>query len=657
MSHVVNSQHFYTDSDGTYRVDKLFPYVNRHPEQHKELSIHPLLGYIVHDTLSDLDEMRRSNFRAIFEDAHHQERMKEVDIQYPIILDNFGHLVDGVHRLFRSIFENRQTVKVIFIDRKTLASVRIDTPQQKRDPILPNAPFEDIHLRIPQNALPENPDKRRNTVEEYFPDQLPSLCDLGNEYEVVLERPSSPYGSYSCDRDLSKGLQWWRPGTRVRDMPLEYRPLKGGLLALEEQWIPLSWSLAFQQMKKIPKELVLLHLDDHQDMMSPRIGTRLDGTLVDYITGDAIDFLDSESVKSAIISGAIGKGSILTPLIWAVEKIHVRHLCVKQHPNITYHLEKIGWADKVLFEYPNRLGLNFSDTHWDLLKEKSNYVVTDEIRVWLRDLPSDVPIFLHFDLDYFNNRFDGSSDWETDPHRNHDIRFSQQQRSLQSVFSALKKEKLIARIMDTSIGISPGFYPSEYWEPMVSHLILEGKKAGLDLSEVTHGKAVTPIKASKSPGRIVRKRKTGDDLKGNRVKISKATVRSMSSVPKSPESGPDKIEEHRVTVVKMSSKEFEGWKIHVDDEPCGYVKFFPKNDSVFKKHVTVDFKVPIPQQSRHIGRHALSKAIDLSKHRLFVAHLKKSNAASKKTLSAVGFTEAKNYATRQLCMIFRKTLK
>ena len=101
--------------------------------------------------------------------------------------------------------------------------------------------------------------------------------------------------------------------------------MEKGLFALEDQWIPLSWSNYFQKSGSIPKELVLLHIDDHQDMMAPRIGKRLDERFVDFITGDHFSLLKPETVEAAIVSGALGKGSILTPLIWQVSKIHVRH--------------------------------------------------------------------------------------------------------------------------------------------------------------------------------------------------------------------------------------------------------------------------------------------------------------------------------------------
>lgn len=113
------------------------------------------------------------------------------------------------------------------------------------------------------------------------------------------------------------------------------------------------------------------------------------------------------------------------------------------------------------------------------------------------------------------------------------------------------------------------------------------------------------------------------------------------------------VSEDQVTVKKMTSKQFEGWKVLLDDEACGFVKFHPKVDEIFKKHVTVDFAIPKAKRGMHIGRFALRKAIIASIHQLFVAHLRKSNLPSKKALEAVGFEEAKD-DSKQLCMIYRK---
>lgn len=151
---------------------------------------------------------------------------------------------------------------------------------------------------------------------------------------------------------------------------------------------------------------------------------------------------------------------------------------------------------------------------------------------------------------------------------------------------------------------------------------------------------------AKAKKRIAKKELSDDSSSGSMELLRKKnTVKKPSS---------EYVLEKDVTVQKMASKKFEGWRIKLDGESCGFVKFYPKVDEVFKNHVTVDFCVPKPQRGRHIGRFALKKAIDSSAYPLFVSHLRKSNLASQRALVAVGFIQHKYPDNNQLCMVFRK---
>ena len=668
----VSSKHFFTDRGKTYRVDKLFTWINEKPEKHKSLPIHLLLKYIVHDTWNNFEELKKTNFQLVFDDSGHRQRMMQVDLQYPIIITNFNRLVDGVHRIFKAVFEKKGYIKAVFIDQSQLSKVCIDPLTETRKSVIEGVSFPDQYLQVSKDRLPKDVVQIENLIEDYFPDFLPTATDQGEQLEIRLERPSSPYGCYMHDDTLKSGLSWWNEGTRVRDIPKEYRLQDEGILAVEEQWVPLSWSHAFQRLGKIPDEVVLLHLDDHQDMMAPRIGTRLDGEMVDYMTGDQVNFLDPESVANAVKSGAIGKGSILTPLIWSIPKVHVRHLTFRPHPNTTYRIDKVTYSDEVLFESKNRIGLHFSDTSWKNLTQHSNYVVTPNFDTWVDQIPPDVPILLHFDLDYFNNRFDGNSDWQTDPgSRSHNPRFVKQKQYLKSVFQRIHKLDLSDRIIDTSIGISPGFYPGEFWKPMVSAINKEMNLLGVGLKEkqmstsvVTRGtnKQNVGLEVVEEKEESKRNKKISARAKRKIQEAELSSSASESTSSKKPKRKKVKkiiessahVLESSVVVEKMASKKFEGWKIKLDGEPCGSIKFEPKVDKTFGKHVTFYFKVPKPKRGRHVGRFALAKAIDASKYNLFVGHLRKSNIASKKALSSVGFKEFKNPKGNQLCMVFRK---
>ena len=114
------------------------------------------------------------------------------------------------------------------------------------------------------------------------------------------------------------------------------------------------------------------------------------------------------------------------------------------------------------------------------------------------------------------------------------------------------------------------------------------------------------------------------------------------------------VAESDVNVEKMASKQFEGWKINLGSTSCGFIKFNPREDEVFKKHVTVDINISKSYQGRSIGPFALKQAIEKSSNSCFVAFLKKSNIPSKKVLTAVSFKEFAYPGSRQLCMFLRK---
>src|SRR5205823_1175410 len=79
-----------------------------------------------------------------------------------------------------------------------------------------------------------------------------------------------------------------------------------------------------------PEAITLLHLDDHDDLMTPRI--LVEGVAwLDPISGLALDLWHPETVESAVRSGAIGIGSFMAPLLHLFPRVHVRHLCSTEY--------------------------------------------------------------------------------------------------------------------------------------------------------------------------------------------------------------------------------------------------------------------------------------------------------------------------------------
>lgn len=472
------SLHTYTDFTGTYDIRSLLSWVVENKSKWCDLTVDNFLAYVHLDTWGLDFESPTSNLQHLMKDPQEKERVLNADLSYPIVVTNDNKIIDGVHRLFRAIYEGKSTLRGIFVDRSELLPFRVGeglpVPQTGLD-----LPIPDLYLRLPKNRLPFEESKRRDVIESYFSDHLPSVVEEEDSWLICLERPQEQYGCYLHDEKLFEGLEWWGENTKVHDIPFQKKIFEKGLLAIEDQWMPYSWSRFFQKNGGIPNEVVLLHLDDHQDMMTPRVGSRLDGNLYDLMSGDSLSLDDPSSVERATLSGAIGKGSILIPLIWSVDKIHVRHLCFRPHPCSHYKIQRATIPDELLSQSNNRISIRLEPTSTESLRSTSNYVVTPDIDEWLEGIPEDVPVLLHFDMDYFNDRFDGNSNWEKELKRIHDVNTENQLKQIEAVFSALERRKLHNKIVNTCIGISPSFYPAEFWSIAVPKVIEECNRLGI----------------------------------------------------------------------------------------------------------------------------------------------------------------------------------
>lgn len=383
----------------------------------------------------------------------------------PIVIIDYFHRV-----LWASSFPpDAPSTLCVYVNLSIWEELQNTPPGDRRILFTP----EGLSLRLSPDLLgPHHPlHSDSSWLDRYFTDHLPTLMppEESRERKIMLERPHEQYGCWDFDPSLSKGLDWWHPGCPPSHISVAYRLFEKGLLSLEDQWIPLSWSHWFSD-HSIPDELVLLHIDDHQDMMDPRLGETDHRHLFDLITGDGVNFNDPSSVKKAILSGAIGKGSIITPLAY-VTKIHVRHLTYRPKYPTPQILTTQRIKDSFLLpDLSRRLHLSLKDKS---PKDEASYRDTDKPEAWLKDIPPDVPIFLHVDMDYFNNRYDGNSETRT-----HDPPLDAQKAQMELICAQLTRSRLFERIVHTSIGISPGFYPGEFWH-LTAYLMEQLEKAGI----------------------------------------------------------------------------------------------------------------------------------------------------------------------------------
>jgi hypothetical protein len=214
-------------------------------------------------------------------------------------------------------------------------------------------------------------------------------------------------------------------------------------------------------------EKVRLHPDDHDDLMSPDL-LRTDGALTDLLTSRVFDLWQPESVHSAIASGAIGIASFIVPLLHFGPRIHVRHLKATsggRSRRRAYSLVRGYIGDDVLGNKAVRPCVRAADHPSSPCIE---YTVVTDVRERLAALPN-WPAFLHIDLDYFCNRYDGGARW-MDRSQRKDASSAQVLESLGVLFGALRDSGVSRQIVDTTVAMSPGFFPAEYWPAAVAWL-------------------------------------------------------------------------------------------------------------------------------------------------------------------------------------------
>lgn len=310
---------------------------------------------------------------------------------------------------------------------------------------------------LPWDRLPEDPHARHARLRDYFCDRDAVATPEAGGWRLELRWPDEP--ERHVDPRLSDHLRGWAPG--LGQMVGTVRRQGRVTTALYDTWTLVSWAdWAAASRPRRDAHLTILHVDDHRDLMSPRLFIE-DGGLRDPIAGTLFDFGDPNSVRRALGSGAVGMGSFLTPVLHAFPNAEVRHLCQppKAPSTAVFEIQRNLQEDDLIDLDATRPAVRLlpADCHG-----AGRYMLTPDMGDWLKELASG-PVLLHVDMDYFNNRFDGDGDWAERPERL-DPPAEAVIARIGSVAEALRRGGLVDRIEDAVIAYSPGFFPSELWD-------------------------------------------------------------------------------------------------------------------------------------------------------------------------------------------------
>lgn len=466
-------------------------------------------------------------------------------------------------------------------------------------------------MLVPAERLPDDRQERDQILQEYVVDRVPHATRDGDAWAVRLLPP--PRADYYVDPRLHEGLAWWSKfagPTRIRDIPYAVRRRAGVQVSLSDAWTIGSWSRRLTtQAAKQSAPLVILHADDHEDLMSPRLVVRA-GALVDLISGEPVHIDRPATVDAALRSSAIGMGSFMVPLLSADRPVHIRHLRMPTgRPRAPGHYELVLSYELDTLLCPGEprptariIGPDTPPGQDDLIV--GSYTLTETPSGWLDDLHADALLLLHVDCDYFNNRYDGDSDWRSHS-RIHDPSPAQVQLSVGELCETL--QSLAGRVDDVTIALSPGFFPAEYWQTTTEALL----------------RAVT-----------VRRRLRAD-----------------------PEIRPTAV---RLVLGKGSPKRGGGpegkfWHVHDGDRRAGSIWINLIDDKDLGKHASMTIELNATSRGKGIGRRAYRLAAESSEQDNIWLHMRKSNIASRKAAEYAGFEAVEVPGRHQLVMRWRRS--
>lgn len=312
-------------------------------------------------------------------------------------------------------------------------------------------------MRVPRVRLPEDPRARHARLRDYFCDRDAEAVADGDGWLLNLYWPDDR--DRHVDPSLADHLASW--GCGLGGMAHAVRRHGRVTTALYDTWTLVSWSRwAAASGIDSAAPLTILHVDDHRDLMSPRLFLQ-DGAWLDPIRGAPVRVEDPASVQDALESGAIGMGSFLTPFLHAFPLAEVRHLCQppKAHGTRDFRIELGIKADDLLDPEMMRPSVNLLPAEGS---GPSHYRLTTSHDAWLDQIGSG-PVLLHIDMDYFNNRFDGDGDWGDHAERL-DPDPDEVTAEIRRMADALRAGELLPRIADAVVAYSPGFFPSELWD-------------------------------------------------------------------------------------------------------------------------------------------------------------------------------------------------
>lgn len=291
-------------------------------------------------------------------------------------------------------------------------------------------------------------------LEKYFQNTLWNRD--GNHFNLL----GPNLNHYFLENDFNSKMQGF--DFSYAKMLWSYHEKKSGYnLCFEDTWTLLFWT-EFLRNRPNVKKINIIHLDDHMDLMAPLIFQR-EHRLFDITTDQNVDLMNADDTRRLIERGNINLSSFIVPILHLIERVDIFHL-KKQHlfrKPLRLFLDR-EYISAYPYQEKNRISASFRRYETDFTA--GSFSQSNDIRELL-DTLDDSLTFLHIDLDYFINYYNGTrkqSDAEYE-FSNHLIR-----KEIENIALYLND---ISNICDITICTSPGFCPVKDWHWIISELL------------------------------------------------------------------------------------------------------------------------------------------------------------------------------------------
>lgn len=322
-------------------------------------------------------------------------------------------------------------------------------------------------IDIYKKNLPTKKNEELEFIYDYFEAFEIESIEMDEYYKIKTSAKQYTY----CE-DIAEGLKYL--GISINDVANYCCISKNMALCLSENWLTYALVNLIEKNELNDKSITIIHIDDHKDMMSPFIGYK-EGIYYNLITKEDINFRDSNSIRKAIKSGAITIGSILTVFAYMIEEIDIIHI-KKNLEYEEYGFTKDTFIDSIIHEKCERICIKK-----DRAAFNRYYAISDWKKI-IKKIKPESTCILHIDMDYFNNRYNASTDWMNNNDR-HDPSINEQKKEMDYLIEGIKKINEVTPIKYLLLGISPSFYPVEYWEEGINYLVSNLEKIGIGIGK------------------------------------------------------------------------------------------------------------------------------------------------------------------------------